>query len=230
MRSGASAALMRSSSKRQHTSMANKTKQFTTSTSTSSSSSRSQTTQVYRRRGTSRGCLPSLRKEHRHEEGRWNNHLNLRGAATTTPSTSSPSPSPSPAETSGRAETEDVTITMKESAVPRTTASRKNGGLLQLSRGFLDPVKSFIRAAKVFKLALKVYLDYRSVRRKGVRLKRQLGLDIDDPASDDHPEVNQMWEDAHRRNAELIYKSIVALRGLWVKVVRYVRETNALNE
>merc|ERR1712176_185563 len=38
----------------------------------------------------------------------------------------------------------------------------------------------------------------------------------------DHPEVNQMWEDAHRRNAELIYKSIVALRGLWVKVGQFL--------
>eukprot|EP00873_Tetraselmis_striata_P006515 jgi/Tetstr1/426779/TSEL_016994.t1 len=58
--------------------------------------------------------------------------------------------------------------------------------------------------------------------REAAKLKGQLGLAKEDPASDEHPALLALWEEAHTANADRVYKSIVGLRGLWVKVGQYL--------
>eukprot|EP00873_Tetraselmis_striata_P005056 jgi/Tetstr1/425320/TSEL_015770.t1 len=65
-------------------------------------------------------------------------------------------------------------------------------------------------------------------RREAAKLKGQLGLAKEDSASDEHPALLALWEEAHIANADRVYKSIVGLRGLWVKVIRHDAPTHAM--
>ena len=82
--------------------------------------------------------------------------------------------------------------------------------------------EAWVRTVQVFSLALVFYLDVVVTRGRASRVKRRLGLDEADPASDQHVEVEELWHRAHLRNADLLYNSIVALRGVWVKAGQFL--------
>ena len=94
-------------------------------------------------------------------------------------------------------------------------------GLGTAKRGLKRSVKSVVRAYKVYRLALVVYLDYRRTTKRADTVKRELGLP-DDEAGDDHPRVEEIWHETHERNAQRVYESICDLRGLWVKAGQFL--------
>ena len=83
-------------------------------------------------------------------------------------------------------------------------------------------LSSVLRAYKVYRLALLVWLDYRKCRKSAEKRKRELGLDPLDPSADDHPEVDGIWRACHGRNASLLLEQIVSLRGLWIKAGQFI--------
>ena len=98
------------------------------------------------------------------------------------------------------------------SVVGSTVMAEERTGLLS----------SVLRAYKVYRLALLVWLDYRKCRKSAEKRKRELGLDPLDPNADDHPEVDGIWRACHGRNASLLLEQIVSLRGLWIKAGQFI--------
>mmetsp|Transcript_12364 Transcript_12364/g.35357 ORF Transcript_12364/g.35357 Transcript_12364/m.35357 type:complete len:960 (+) Transcript_12364:93-2972(+) len=83
------------------------------------------------------------------------------------------------------------------------------------------------RRARVFTLAGKVFLSYKSTERKEKRLRKDLGLstdDGDDPtnSNSEHPDVLALWDRAHENNAARILSKIERLQGFWIKVGQYL--------
>lgn len=78
------------------------------------------------------------------------------------------------------------------------------------------------RRAKVFTLAGKVFLSYKSTERKEKRLRKDLGLSTNDEDDADHPDIVALWERAHEKNAARILSKIESLQGFWIKVGQYL--------
>ena len=87
------------------------------------------------------------------------------------------------------------------------------------------------RRARVFTLAGKVFLSYKSTERKEKRLRKDLGLSTDDDGDDDpttsssntdHPDILALWDRAHEKNAARILSKIETLQGFWIKVGQYM--------
>lgn len=78
------------------------------------------------------------------------------------------------------------------------------------------------RRAKVFTLAGKVFLSYKSTERKEKRLRKGLGLSTNDEDDADHPDIVALWERAHGKNAARILSKIESLQGFWIKVGQYL--------
>jgi len=74
----------------------------------------------------------------------------------------------------------------------------------------------------VFRVALQVFVEYKWAQRQAKKRKRKLGLNLDDPDSDDHPELVEFWSRVHARNAARLLKQIQKLEGFWVKVGQYL--------
>jgi aarF domain-containing kinase len=79
-----------------------------------------------------------------------------------------------------------------------------------------------IRRMTVFKTAFGVFVEYKWAQRKAKKMKKKLGLDLDDPNSDDHPEIMELWSRVHERNAQKLLEKIQTLEGFWVKVGQYL--------
>ena len=76
---------------------------------------------------------------------------------------------------------------------------------------------------RVFLLAGQVFLSYKRVQSQEKRLRRRLGLpleetDDDEDSGDDHPEIVRLWNEAHERNARRILRGVEKLQGFWIKV------------
>mmetsp|Transcript_30559 Transcript_30559/g.86383 ORF Transcript_30559/g.86383 Transcript_30559/m.86383 type:complete len:110 (-) Transcript_30559:3078-3407(-) len=91
------------------------------------------------------------------------------------------------------------------------------------SSGLVD---GFLRALRVYTCATKVFLSYRHARAKDKKLKKQLGIS-EQPDADEHPEMLAFWEGVHEDNAEMTYRNILDLRGLWVKARAQLRTREA---
>lgn len=78
------------------------------------------------------------------------------------------------------------------------------------------------RRFTVFRVALQVFVDYKLAGRRAKRVKKTLGLDVDDPDSDDHPDIQALWSEVHTRTAQQLLQKIQSLEGLWVKVGQYL--------
>ncbi|KAJ0045582.1 hypothetical protein Pint_05326 [Pistacia integerrima] len=61
---------------------------------------------------------------------------------------------------------------------------------------------------KVFKMALKIFLDYKGVQAKEKWTKKS--------------KRGALWEKAHKRNAQRVVNLMVELSGLWVKIGQYL--------
>jgi len=79
-----------------------------------------------------------------------------------------------------------------------------------------------LRRVTVFRVAFQFYVRYKWSGMKINRQKQKLGLTLDDPDSDDHPEIVRRWDAVHIRNAKILLESIQHLEGFWVKVGQYL--------
>lgn len=78
------------------------------------------------------------------------------------------------------------------------------------------------RRLTVFRVAAGVFFEYKWAQRKANKLKKKLGLSLDDPDSDDHPEIVELWDRIHERNSQKLLRKIQKLEGFWVKVGQYL--------
>lgn len=78
------------------------------------------------------------------------------------------------------------------------------------------------RRLTVFSVAAGVFFEYKWAQRKANRIKKKLGLSLDDPDSDDHPDVTNLWSHVHERNSRKLLSKIERLQGFWVKVGQYL--------
>ena len=78
------------------------------------------------------------------------------------------------------------------------------------------------RRFTVFRVSLQVFVTYKLAGRRATRLKKRLELDIDDPDSDDHPDIQALWSEVHTRAAQQLLQKIQSLEGFWVKVGQYL--------
>ncbi|XP_031281159.1 probable serine/threonine-protein kinase abkD [Pistacia vera] len=66
----------------------------------------------------------------------------------------------------------------------------------------------YIRRIKVYKLAFRVFLDYKVVQIKAKWIEKS--------------KRDGLWEEAHNRNGKRIVNLITELNGLWVKLGQYL--------
>ncbi|XP_011045052.1 PREDICTED: uncharacterized protein LOC105140069 isoform X2 [Populus euphratica] len=64
------------------------------------------------------------------------------------------------------------------------------------------------RRAKVFTLALIIYIDYKALQKREKFMKK--------------PKSDALWKKAHERNAKRVFNLMVELEGLWVKLGQYL--------
>eukprot|EP00977_Amphora_coffeiformis_P021101 scaffold8828_cov204-Amphora_coffeaeformis.AAC.22 len=89
-----------------------------------------------------------------------------------------------------------------------------------LSPSFLS---KWSRTARVFFLAGRVFLSYKTTRAKEQRLRRTLGLIASEDIQEQHPEViTKLWEETHTHNSQRILAQIEHLQGFWIKVGQYL--------
>ena len=88
-----------------------------------------------------------------------------------------------------------------------------------------SPLAKLSRRIRVFLLAGQVFLSYKSVQSQEKKLRRRLGLSTAADSDDDdvdHPEIVQLWDAAHERNAQRILRAAERLQGFWIKVGQYI--------
>lgn len=78
------------------------------------------------------------------------------------------------------------------------------------------------RRLTVFRVAFRVFIDYKWAGRKAKRLKKKLGIDPNDADSDDHPDVEALWSQVNAETARQLLLKIQSLEGFWVKVGQYL--------
>lgn len=64
------------------------------------------------------------------------------------------------------------------------------------------------RRAKVFTLAMIIYIDYKALQKREKFMKK--------------PKSDALWKKAHERNAKRVFNLMVELEGLWVKLGQYM--------
>lgn len=79
-----------------------------------------------------------------------------------------------------------------------------------------------LRRFTVFRVAAWTFIQYKWAQFRANRVKRRLKLSLDDPDSDDHPEIQALWSQVHRRSAQQLLQHIQRLEGFWVKVGQYL--------
>ena len=83
-------------------------------------------------------------------------------------------------------------------------------------------ISKLVRRFTVFRVAFSVFIEYKLAERNAKKLKKKLNLDVDDPDSDDHPDIMKLWSEVHERNASRLLVKIKHLAGFWVKVGQYL--------
>ena len=76
------------------------------------------------------------------------------------------------------------------------------------------------RRSKVFFAAGRMFVDIKVTQRKEKKIRRELGLT--EEGDEDIHSVEELWNAAHERNAQLAFESICELQGFWIKVGQYL--------
>ena len=103
-----------------------------------------------------------------------------------------------------------------------TAPARSTHNVVSIPAAEPSVLTKLTRRAKVFTLAGKVFLSYKSTERKEKRLRRDLGLSSNDEDDVDHPDIVALWDRAHEKNAARILSKIESLQGFWIKVGQYL--------
>jgi aarF domain-containing kinase len=76
------------------------------------------------------------------------------------------------------------------------------------------------RRFTVFRVATKVFVEYKFAKRKAKKMQSSLGLS--DEQAEDDPSIQEFWNKIHQRNAIQLTDKIKKLEGFWVKVGQYL--------
>lgn len=70
----------------------------------------------------------------------------------------------------------------------------------------MESLSNLIRATNVYSTAFQVYWNIRNTQSKERRVKKRLGVALDDDFFENHPDIDSLWEETHEQNAKVIFE------------------------